>query len=1546
MSRKCRTFKAIKKVFIQISKQFLSAIKKQIIWLLRIFVVTGKKRSSVNAGFVLPTVAMVALVVVLLTTAILFRSFERSKNASNVRVNEAALNAATPAIDRARAKLNKLFQDGRLPRATPTDDALYSTLTTIPNINEYTFGDETQLQLTQGSDNLKTAWLYPVDTDNNGKFDSYTLYGIYFRNPPISDGAYTRARNSLEARTPPMTAGSVSGDCGDTLGTSATLVGETGWFNIGGKLKKSFFVYTANVPITTDPPSAQAANYEKYKGNKGFSALEYQQERVQLPLVNNAVIYEDDIGLSPGPAFRLNGRIFTNSNFLTASPGNSANLYQVSSLASCFYTADNGKITVGGNLGAGGFTDASDLGNATNVHLYQGKSIDPSSSPPNITANKSVAAGPSAIAYNSLAYVQRLNRLVSAQTTLDSTGSTDPQEVKDGIIKQQQNTPGYTTDDTALFRQQELYNYFKRRTRRVPYAEVGFGGDALTPYATTSPLEGSGDTLRPKDVWIYPFQYSTTPTTSTTTPNPDATLGLPLHLNGSTKVYPTATEPTKQLNTLAGNEQSLGDRVLVGNNLPELWWNGTAFVGPNTQDTQAISDKIWDDGTPPSPAPNVRTRRTQVQQLADFGATDRDKDWELAAAKIPTSPQDPSGGLRVITGAGIYLPSGYTTTGIAGDTDFSNATTTTKDIWSDMMPVASGNATEPTSSLYPYITLPDPTYTPYLRMRASVVYHYNKTSYSQSAPQPIACVSSYYDPTSSTTARNKAGLPDVFPVGVITPNPTTNVTAANAGNSNNGVVYSPPDAAGETTYAAALRYQAQLKYPNGRLVNPILNSLYTQPITSASTIQPVANRTLSERSAVESAVCALQILDGTIGSPTDTDIPHGAIMETAFLDPRQVKAIHADVTMGVETFTNADGNGTVNAAVPDAANYNLSKEQRQPLEIRATVLDIDKLRGKTISGGSATVTEYLLPNSGIIYATRDDALLDLSALKLSSGTNAQKKQDQNTRSPVDFILDPTRRPNAIMLNNGGKVWRTNSYRDTEKGLILASNLPVYVKGNFNLHTEQEFTTALADDWGNFYTRTAATRNVNFACRSGDPRLPNCATGDEWRPASVLADAVTLLSNNFRLGFRNEGDYDLNNNLGNSNSINKFTNNGFFANAYVTNFDWSNSGVPRDLEPTITIQSQTFQGSSYLNNFVTPIQRRINAPEYLMEVCPKLPVSECDPAKDWYVHYIDSVTPANNRRSWLLGGTDNVPNIALDGTLDKSSSNTNAGTTVTAFPSTQMYPRRVAFKRDDTTGALALDGGQPVILGIKDGKVNAYPLSAFSSAATRPDLQNNALWFRTTTANNNDTPPRLTETVASGTINNPRLIPVLQVQNPTNDDNEDNTEIINTGSTRNWLQIATETTFNLAAAAGDTPARPTEDNGGLHNFVRFIENWNPTSGVANAVKARINGSFIQFKRSAYATGPFRASLAASFYPITGNNGTAPFYIAPTRQWGYDVGLLSQSPDLFAQKLVRTPDDLPDEYFREVGRDDAWVKTLLCAKKADDTYAIDEDQRRCD
>jgi hypothetical protein len=112
----------------------------------------------------------------------------------------------------------------------------------------------------------------------------------------------------------------------------------TGWYRVNDALKKSFFVYAATVPLNSSDAivTSNATRYEAYKGNKGFSALELQQDRSRIPIYNAAVLYEDDLEITPGPAFRLNGRVFTNSNLLTGKTNQDIQYYQVSGTNSCY----------------------------------------------------------------------------------------------------------------------------------------------------------------------------------------------------------------------------------------------------------------------------------------------------------------------------------------------------------------------------------------------------------------------------------------------------------------------------------------------------------------------------------------------------------------------------------------------------------------------------------------------------------------------------------------------------------------------------------------------------------------------------------------------------------------------------------------------------------------------------------------------------------------------------------------------------------------------------------------------------------------------------------------------------------------------------------------------------------------------------------------------------------------------------------------------------------------------------------------------------------
>ncbi|MDQ2096452.1 MAG: hormogonium polysaccharide biosynthesis protein HpsA [Tychonema bourrellyi B0820] len=1687
--------------------------------MLRSLMAMGRRANLPVAGFVLPTVTMVLLVVILLTIAITLRSFDRANTARNVRVNQQVLAAATPAIDRAKAKIQyALSPGGSGTLDTPSDLNIYQVM----DSTRFQFGDEDVLQVKFDIDNSKvittppdptkineserinTAWRFPVDTDNNGKFDTYTLYGIYFRSPPrdLNTGEFNRARKGLEARTPPMaiSQGSTNAICKAAAGTSASLVGGSDWYKAEGVLKKSFFVYTVNVPIT-NITGLDTAKYDIFKGSSSFSALEYQQDQKRIPLQNNAVVYEDDLEVSPGPALRLNGRIFTNSNFLvtnTGVPTQTVAFYLVSSKESCFYNLENSKIVVSGNVvnGWSGSNGSTSIGIA--VHLFGKATTDPV-----ITkaikgeSDQSVAYkdGALGVMYNNKAYSDRIGLLVSEQ--LKNANTSDPQEVKNAIAKQvleETDPTPPSADRQGEIREQKLESYFRLRTRKVPFAEVLASGDALAGYVnpttkvvTTSPFGGTGEALRPVDAWVIPSDTNTKLDTT------------------SVRLKANSPDSVQENN----KESELGDRIVVGNNLPALRWSATLnkFVGEGQEGRDPLTGVKWLD----QPTSDDRYREPQVKQFADIGGAERDGFWEKSAAQAPKTAVDGIGGLRVITGAGVYertnsfLPPPKVFNPAANSvSDFYDDPATTAVVekfpvvWPDSMPMSPGpnskvynNAVVPPVltdlSLATWNDLPktatpvltgtiDPNTPQYakgdLRMRATVIYHYadntiDQTANAKLADSPLACVSSYYDPsyryskggTLFDSSLNRPGL----------------ASGSNAnGKSNNGIVYGPPAARPDATLTTALltdpsgltpagtkenklNYQASLVFPDGRFVNETLR----KALQKAD-----AERTLSEKAAIDSTLCSLGILDGSLVANT-TYLDHGTIREVAFLNPREVKAIDKDdpATAVDETYSlssplsSSTGTGLM-AATQRAqltGNYDLPLAEREPLEIRVTQLDIDKLRNKTIPYKRTPIIsninpEYMLPYSGLIYASRDDAAPDQSDRSPNSLGNAIDTTRSQLSSSTDSRLDPSRRPHGIMLINGSSLGRQTTTVTTlpdvfkEKGLLLTSNLPVYIQGTFNKHTKKEFKGTFSWTESDFYGRLGANLDPNFACRNGDPRYPTkCSDSDNWRAATVLSDAITLLSEpadkldqGFRYGFRNHGDFDLRNNAGstivgydldgdgnigtntlsevnfdfdlNGNGNKTDTTvketditakaarwiNGFGANNYVTNglssgadFDITNqekfgqsAGTPvspKD-ENYLTKDTGAAPNSSYFNNFVTPVQRRANSsvkfPEYVMEICRKLPVSACGP-KDWVVG-ID----ANDNQQLDSGEDQRAGAVPADTDVAKLLSGTTARRALD--PAEQRYPRRVAFVRNisgTNQNKLVLDGTIPVALGIKavlptDGKVDFYAnggdvsvggrtpdpkITTKNLTSDRPQLAGNALWYATTTtpANptggidyNNDKPlfyaklPTGTGGVAN-TVEQPQLRPTLQIQTttiqPASGNSPINTSTNNQGRNMRWIQKAGSTEFNLIVASNDVPSRALssttgDTNGGLQNLPRFIEDWqDKTNSIA--------GSFIQFKRSAYATAPYISVIdnarpklfdtptdITTNYRLQNSGGNVGYFVSPTREWGFDVGLLSQPADLFAQKFtLPASQKKPDEYFREISRDDDWVKSLLCAEK---------------
>ena len=1389
---------AKKRLIYQAWKYVHALTKRSMVWLLRVLFVVQRPARLAKAGFVLPTVVMVTLVVTLLTSAILVRSFDRAQSASNYRVNQEVLNASLPSLDRARTKIIALFEDSQIPKGTPGEP----TISDIFNKPKFRFGDEVPLQVaydinvngsiqTRANDPtilslddeevVTTAWRFPVDTDNNGLFDSFTLYSVLFRNPPVDNtGNFDRARNPLEARALPLDEGATGGVCTAASGTSASLVGNKGWFQSSGQIKRSFFVYVATVPITetldtnlvptdgaTNPDINELAKYEVFRGgNQGFSALEYQQDQARIPIKNNAALYEDDIDLATGPGFRVNGRIFTNSNlFITDfNGGGSLEFYQVSSPSSCFYDPENAKIVVGGNVSYG---TVEGLGRADNndvrTDLYQGRGVLPNRGEALNVGNTSVENLSTESAYNTEAYERRIAALVNEAATITDPGVNGPQEVRDDIRN--------GLDEADAFDR-----YFRKRTRRVPFLEVASGDPDPLP---TPILEGidtaapNNEGLRPNDKWVYPFNPSDGPTPGEAAANnSDGTGFSKLRLNfDNNKLLPKATK-FKKLEDDAGREQFVGDRVQIGNNLPALRlvdgnWVGETALQPIRKNG---TDTRWD--APDEPNEGPRQRITRVETLDDLGDIGRDGFWEKAAQTVPANPLTGEGGLRIVTGAGVYLPPNPSS--VSGSSlipDNPNVV-----VWPDTMPAIPNADTASDPPLYPDPTAPKwftdypeddnpagPNPLPFLRMRASAVYHYlhDDDNDKDTPAPPIACVDNYYDPTDRITAFRE--------------DPSTR-------NDRNGMVYGPPG--GESGADGYLKYLANQVYPNGRVVNPLLRD---------AMLDTTANRNIAEQSAVDAAICSLRIFEtlapGSLpgisglsrGALSGYDLQDGVIKEVSFLDARQIKAIDADPS--VNPNADAVANGSPTAPLPLnrlTGAYQLPLEQRQPLEVRATVIDIEKLRldgsgnVNNAPGPStpADLREYLFPNSGIIYATRNDALLDNSNRGEDANGNgvldtASPNEDTNGNNTLelqervsanDFLLDPTRRASGVMVINGERLARDPDYREVEKGLTLVSDLPVYVKGEFNPHEsdrdvpQEEFTDALiTTDYSNFYDRDDL--NTGFACRKEDSRLPgngrDCV--DEWRPANILSDAVTLLSEGFQAGVRVDGDFDLRNNrtdtVGNvddppkddiDDNLNIKTAakirrdrlaNGFLNNNYVTNGlsqqfaddlyangDYVDpSGTPvnydndgnTDSDPAL---EQIPHGSSYFNNFVTPIQRRVIGREYVMEICRKLPVSDCGP-DDWVVGYningIDGDKDLDDPITWLDVDRDgNSPSLGGAVDPDDIEANIQANQLVAVLksvPITSTYPSGSIdpFKR---TG---LDSFNPTYLGAGTTSRAAY-----------------------------------------------------------------------------------------------------------------------------------------------------------------------------------------------------------------------------------------------
>lgn len=329
------------------------------------------QRKIRERGFVLPVAILIVLVLSLVTVGLLTRSTQRTIQTQVERAELTISRQLNAAIDRARAKIDNLIRDRRLPASNPTDAQLVEALINdgagelIPRDENdpYILPDETQFVITT---NIEVedpnnpgqtlpvpvrapAWWFLVDTDNNGVNDSVTAYTILntrraggrdFEDSRLTD---TERARRLMIRSGPLQGSALAG-CNDNPLQQTINPNVGDWFQVGSALYKPFQVFAVTLPIQGADSTTRA-----------ISALQFQQDRKRDLLNKWGAFSRGDLEFFFTPGYNWNGAIYAGGSlFFRYAPNNLFRAFLISSQESCFYMpADNSEITAFGELVAG-----------------------------------------------------------------------------------------------------------------------------------------------------------------------------------------------------------------------------------------------------------------------------------------------------------------------------------------------------------------------------------------------------------------------------------------------------------------------------------------------------------------------------------------------------------------------------------------------------------------------------------------------------------------------------------------------------------------------------------------------------------------------------------------------------------------------------------------------------------------------------------------------------------------------------------------------------------------------------------------------------------------------------------------------------------------------------------------------------------------------------------------------------------------------------------------------------------------------------------------
>ncbi|MBD1911291.1 MULTISPECIES: hormogonium polysaccharide biosynthesis protein HpsA [unclassified Leptolyngbya] len=346
--------RAIQATSSQFSRVVANLTRSLMQGLLRGLLSLGRQPAYGRSGFVLPTTVLLIMVVLLTVGSIVFRTYNRTTETISERQQRVIYNAATPAVDRARAKLEFLFdkeREVRYPGGVPSENVLLGLMlngatigsTTIPAFpggpDPYTFRDEQRINIgtsypgDAGPDN---AWRYRADTDGDGTPDATVVYSIAMRLDAanqLSNATNQRisARaSSLLVRNTPLSA-ATQGNPLCATNTGAVLP-QQGWIPGENNTSKLFKTFQVDAYVLPD------------RQGQSIATLEMQMDR-QIDRGNKwGAWFRNDLEIYPGAPFNWNGAMHTEGSLMVANTNFTA--YMISDPDSCLYTEDASEITV------------------------------------------------------------------------------------------------------------------------------------------------------------------------------------------------------------------------------------------------------------------------------------------------------------------------------------------------------------------------------------------------------------------------------------------------------------------------------------------------------------------------------------------------------------------------------------------------------------------------------------------------------------------------------------------------------------------------------------------------------------------------------------------------------------------------------------------------------------------------------------------------------------------------------------------------------------------------------------------------------------------------------------------------------------------------------------------------------------------------------------------------------------------------------------------------------------------------------------------------